>query len=96
MEDSFIGTITIDHNDIVNACILLKIGLADYYLEFGPPYKAVYMHWIAQPQDVKRYMDQLLICVDMNLKGKWIPVDEINAEYVPPKFTHCRYILETV
>lgn len=83
--------ITIDHYDILKALELFKLELTDYYLEFTD--QVVYMYWVACPSDIEDYMDQDNPCLDIQVKGTWMSLEQYKKDYIERPFTNCRYIV---
>ena len=85
-------TVAIDYHDIEEACKLFNLEHTDYYIEFHN--QVVYMYWVACPADMESYMKLDTGCLDYQVKGKWLNLDEHADQYVERPFTNCRYILE--
>ena len=85
--------ISIDYFDIKEAMTKFDLEETDYYLEFTDD--VIYMYWVACPADVDKYFDHLNACLDLQAKGKWIPLEEIMQKYTERPFVNCRYILAT-
>ena len=85
--------ISIDHHDITAALQKFNLEITDYYLEFTD--HVIYMYWVACPADVEEYLKQDRLCLDFQVKGKWICAEEFQKEFTERPFTNCRYILQT-
>jgi hypothetical protein len=85
--------ITIDHHDIIKALELFRLEVTDYYLEFTN--EVIYMHWVACPKDIEDYLDEDNVCLDLQVKGKWLTLSQYKKDYIERPFTNCRYILAT-
>lgn len=84
--------VSIDHHDITAALNKFNLEVTDYYLEFADD--VIYMYWVAGPADVDTYIKEDTGCLAIQIKGKWIYLDEFRPDIERP-FVNCRYILET-
>jgi hypothetical protein len=84
--------VSIDHHDITAALNKFHLEVTDYYLEFAAD--VIYMYWVACPADVDTYIKEDTSCLAIQIKGKWIYLDEFTPNVECP-FVNCRYILET-
>lgn len=84
-------TISVDHHDILKALELFKLEVTDYYLEFTD--RVIYMYWVACPKDIEDYIDQDNVCLDLQVKGTWLTLNQYKKDYIERPFTNCRYIL---
>lgn len=82
--------VTFDQNEINEACRTFDIEPQDYYMECKPG--LVYMHWTATVDELKSVVQRKKHCVDVNIKGKWLPLTDINVVNTPERLTACRYI----
>jgi hypothetical protein len=87
-------SVTIDHRDIQEALKQFDIDSSEYYLEFKND--AVFMHWVADPEKVSRYLRKSPACLAIQIKGKWLYEEDVPDSYATRPLINCRYILETI
>lgn len=83
--------ISIDYDDIQQACEKFKLEPTDYYIEFTN--HVVYIYWVASPDQIADYIEGDYACLDFQSKGRWLSFDYYKDQYVKRPFTNMRYIL---
>jgi len=83
--------LTLDQREINDACRTFDITPEDYYLEFE--FSAIYMHWTATPDEVKTMMARNQQCVDVDIKGQWVDIQQLEEASLPTRLMACRYII---
>ena len=84
--------LSIDQHDINEACATFGILQSDYYVTCTS--NAIYMHWVATPEQIKKYFQVGHHCLDIDMGGEWVNTDEIEDNRMPTRLTACRYILD--
>lgn len=84
--------LSIDQHNIDEACAEFGISQSDYYITCTS--SAIYMHWVATPEQIKKYFETGHCCLCVDIGGEWMHTDEVEDYRMPNRLTACRYILD--
>jgi hypothetical protein len=77
--------------EINDACRTFNLGLEDYWLTFDC--RAIYMNWVAEPNDISKYIARNQLCVDVLIEDKWIDLQTLDQDITFTDAKTCRYLL---
>lgn len=81
--------ITVDNTEIQEAIKLFDIPSTDWYLLFSND--VIYIVWPVRSRKLQDYDDT--ICIDVDIRGQWVPMEELMENQLLPTYVCVRYIV---
>lgn len=81
--------ITVDNSEIQEAIKLFDIPNNDWYLWFN--HDVIYIVWCICSRKLQDYADSE--CVDVDIKGRWVPMEVVMENQALPTYVCVRYIV---
>lgn len=81
--------ITVDNTEIQEAIKLFDIPSTDWYLWFDN--NVIYIVWCICSSKLQDY--DAALCVDVDIKGRWVPMEVLMGNQSLPTYVCVRYIV---